>query len=623
MQTDLDVYISAGKDDCGAAEWLCDCLEQHAIRCWVSSRDDDPALSSGRIDYSAVKASRLMITIHSAAGDRRATSIEERRFAFACALPTLPIEAADVPQGIDIDSLLVRIRTILNSVLPVRVFIWAAKGTEEEQQQVLGLFDGVQQNIRGRVRLEPVFWDPSQTIAPSNLDIVVFLLWDCLHTGLPRPWSETSLNAWIRVNLVPKSATLLYYKTSGGSDERPMERLTALREMTASVNEAIDRWLLRSGKRFLEFEDRTPFESKSQPKFIEDFCNYLNEYVKTSLILFQGLEMKREVEVPAGLTAFSGVALMPIPNRFKEIGYGRQAKRGPRDESSEPPPPPVTKTTVLRKAHFSAFAPATVTPNSEFILEIWACRESSSEYSKVFNRATRERATQEIGHKESVPVALASWLTVSVSIPVFGPDPLQDQMYWTGDITNTSFAVKVPENALPGSYIGSAQITSEVVPVAILHFQVTVAKLSSPVSPLESEERTIRSIFASYASEDRAEVLQWARGAEAVGVDVFIDAVASRSGADWQKELFRQVPSRDLFSLFWSKPASRSRWVEMEWRCALAVRGLDYIHPVALADPRMVPPPQELAAKHFNDPKVALIDYEKGFSKWNWFRGRR
>jgi hypothetical protein len=149
--------------------------------------------------------------------------------------------------------------------------------------------------------------------------------------------------------------------------------------------------------------------------------------------------------------------------------------------------------------------------------------------------------------------------------------------------------------------------------MALIHFQLTVGTLANAVSALESQEKVIHSVFASYASEDRAEVLQWARGAEAIGVDVFIDVVALRAGSNWEVELFRQVPSRDLFSLFWSKPASESHWVDMEWRCALAARGLDYIHPVALVDPRTVPPPSELMAKHFNDLKRALIEYERGF----------
>ena len=210
-------------------------------------------------------------------------------------------------------------------------------------------------------------------------------------------------------------------------------------------------------------------------------------------------------------------------------------------------------------------------------------------------------------------MALGTWLSVSVSVPAWGVESSADRMYWDGESTNTSFALKVPRETKTGRYVGIAEITAGPVPVAILHFEVKVDAIETQVESVGSQARWVKTIFASYASEDRAEVLRWARGAEAVGVEVFIDVVALRAGVDWEQELFRKVPSCDLFSLFWSEPASRSSWVETEWRCALASRGLSYIHPVTLVDPRVVPPPAELAAKHFNDPKRMLIDYESGF----------
>jgi hypothetical protein len=122
-----------------------------------------------------------------------------------------------------------------------------------------------------------------------------------------------------------------------------------------------------------------------------------------------------------------------------------------------------------------------------------------------------------------------------------------------------------------------------------------------------------KSIFASYASQDRVGVLRWAQGAGAFGVDVFVDVLGLRAGTNWAVDLFQQVPAKDLFCLFWSKAASQSLWVEREWRCALAARGLDYIHPVPLIDPRIVPPPFELQTKYFNDPAAVMVAYERNY----------
>jgi hypothetical protein len=547
-----------------------------------------------------------MITIHSSAGDNRAVAIAERWAASKSALPIVPIQAADIPERIDVDQLARQINKVLGFRLPVRVFIYSPEGIEKEQEQILPLFDKVQRNVRERVRLESVLWRETQVILPSELDIVVFFMWEYAHTRLPRPFRA---NVWMNVTTATVSGLLLYYKAAKGFDKQAMtERLKLFAETTASVNSAIDCWFSKSGKAFLEF-DNVSMAGNPSPHFTDDFCNYLEESVKRSLtVSLSPSKVQRNTQTRE---AFLDGESLFIPARFQEEQFAACYVG-----SSEPyKSPPVTKATILKKAHFSAFAPTSISPNSEFILEIWACCQSDSEYAEVFRRATRRKAIGDVGHKEAVPVALGTWLTVLVSVPAFGVSSLEDRMYWNGDITNTSFALKVPQDTPDGSYVGAASITAETVPVATLHFQLTVGRSLKVVSPLESQENVIHSIFASYASEDRALVLQWARGAEAVGVDVFIDVVSLRAGSNWEVELFHQVPSRDLFSLFWSKPASESQWVDMEWRCALAARGLDYIHPVALVDPRAVPPPRELMAKHFNDPKRALIEYEKGFLK--------
>lgn len=90
-------------------------------------------------------------------------------------------------------------------------------------------------------------------------------------------------------------------------------------------------------------------------------------------------------------------------------------------------------------------------------------------------------------------------------------------------------------------------------------------------------------------------------------LDVFLDVLKLRPGADWQKELWRVIPLSDVFYLFWSRNASNSEWVEKEWRCALESRGLDFIAPVPLMSPEDVPPPPELSGKHFNDWILAFM----------------
>jgi hypothetical protein len=93
----------------------------------------------------------------------------------------------------------------------------------------------------------------------------------------------------------------------------------------------------------------------------------------------------------------------------------------------------------------------------------------------------------------------------------------------------------------------------------------------------------------------------------ALGVDVFLDVVSLRAGQRWEQEIRKAIDGRDIFYLFWSGKAKSSHHVEMEWRYALEQRGIEFIHPVPLEDPRSVPPPEELSGLHFNDIFLAYL----------------
>ena len=91
------------------------------------------------------------------------------------------------------------------------------------------------------------------------------------------------------------------------------------------------------------------------------------------------------------------------------------------------------------------------------------------------------------------------------------------------------------------------------------------------------------------------------------GLKVYVDADALRSGTYWEGGLHSRIDSADVFYLFWSRRAIASDWVRREWRWALKSKGLDFIDPVPLESPEDAPPPDELAAKYFNDPSLPYL----------------
>jgi FHA domain-containing protein/TIR domain-containing protein len=274
-----------------------------------------------------------------------------------------------------------------------------------------------------------------------------------------------------------------------------------------------------------------------------------------------------------------------------------------RTPAGSPEQPPV------RDAHFAAFAPACLERGRDFILDMWAYAAGFEQ--QAFELARRGGAASLRGSKGAIGIEVGTTLTIWIDVPGFRNESTAESVVWNGSLVNATFVLRPEQDVADGSHIGTARIMSGAVPLTLLHFELNVGAHNDAVAKVGAAERTIRSIFASYASEDRFDVLQWARGAELVGVDVFIDVLKFREGTDWATELTQQVPAKDAFCLFWSEPARRSSWVEREWRCALSTRGVDYIHPVPLVDPRIVPPPLELQGKHFGGTTFLIQMYEQ------------
>jgi hypothetical protein len=261
---------------------------------------------------------------------------------------------------------------------------------------------------------------------------------------------------------------------------------------------------------------------------------------------------------------------------------------------------------------FGAFSPRFIVPKSKFILDIWAY--TTTDYATVCGIAKTLNRDLNLGRKVGVLVSPGTVLTVQVDIPSLVISETIDTIEWKGEPANASFIVEVPDSARTGTHPGTAVIGANGIRIARLSFLVFVDSNEDHQYLDRSMQKTIiNSAFASYATEDREEVLSRIHGMKKIApdLDIFLDVLSLRSGDDWEKKLEMHVPSKDSFFLFWSKSASQSEWVDREWRLAFNRRGQDYIDPVPLVDPREVPPPAELNKRHFADAYVAYIHYER------------
>ena len=279
------------------------------------------------------------------------------------------------------------------------------------------------------------------------------------------------------------------------------------------------------------------------------------------------------------------------------------------------PPPPQRATTVIdesEKVEFAVFAPAGITPNSSFVLDVWAY--SRHQYSSMIELTKEVGREINVGSKSGVSVTRGAILTIRIDIVGLEvPEPV-DTVVWDGVPTNASFIVNVPPETKVGMYPGKASIGYQGITIVKVAFVVSVTRYDHR-EYIDRSDRPIypRTAFASYASENREEVLSRVQGMRKIAPDleIFVDVFSLRSGQNWQDKLEEHVPKKDIFYLFWSQAAARSEWVGREWKLALDRRGLNYIDPVPLEEPDRAPPPQELAALHFSDAYLVYIAYER------------
>jgi hypothetical protein len=257
---------------------------------------------------------------------------------------------------------------------------------------------------------------------------------------------------------------------------------------------------------------------------------------------------------------------------------------------------------------FTVTSPLTVAPAEIFVLSVWAHTEGQRD--AVLSHARREQGRAvRVASRGPVPVPHDTLLTIRVRIPAFGMKG-DDAIYWPAEtgISSTSFVVKVPTDAPRGPVAGSLRVYMGSLRITRLELLLEVGHTTAGFRRARLRERRVRSGFASYASADRDEVMARIQGMlkMAPALDIFVDALSLRSGERWEERLKYEIAARDVLYLFWSLAASRSNMVDHEWRFSLQERGLDFIDPVPLQPPSIVPPPPELASLHFSDWTLAF-----------------
>lgn len=285
----------------------------------------------------------------------------------------------------------------------------------------------------------------------------------------------------------------------------------------------------------------------------------------------------------------------------------------------------------IDNVHFTVTAPPRVTPKSTFVVDLWA--HLDEQQKKVIEQAHLMAESEDLTIRSVGPKPISRGTTLEAKLRIEDMEiayPAQT-ILWEGEIGNANYPVKVPKGTEIGSKQGMATIHIDGLMIAMINFVIQVIEDSGTgsVADVESGERTgsasvagveclptdekrIETAFASYARKDRDLVLPRIQGLQKAlpSLSIFMDIISLRSGQNWEKEIMSIIPAKDVFYLFWSENARNSHWVEVEWRCALETKGIDFIDPIPLVSPEIVPPPPELGTKHFDDWTLSFMRNE-------------
>jgi TIR domain-containing protein len=267
----------------------------------------------------------------------------------------------------------------------------------------------------------------------------------------------------------------------------------------------------------------------------------------------------------------------------------------------------------------TVFAPSVVLPREEVIVQV--ILHTLDREAEAHARARKSDAAVEALASVPLTVKIRENDNVRISLEcenAWSPEPVQATT-WNGRLVHVYFALHMPPADARTFVRPKLRIFVNGVPAGQLIFKIEIRSSAPgvPPSPVGQSARVFRKPFLSYASEDRLQVLKAAQVLDALKMDYFQDILKLSPGDRWERRLYTEIETSDLFLLFWSRHAQQSEWVIREAEYALqhakeaASEPPLEIIPILLEGPPPPQPPESLKDIHFNDPIRHIIFAEE------------
>ncbi len=276
------------------------------------------------------------------------------------------------------------------------------------------------------------------------------------------------------------------------------------------------------------------------------------------------------------------------------------------------------------------YAPPKFIPGKSQFIQVWLFIPEDEKEVKEKAHSVDDEASKLGFENLFVPIEYGTEIMLSLSSQDIQYSE-QKSFPWLGKISNKNFNVEIPGGFKKDKVIFTLEVYINGLIAGEITFMMKASiKLISNDNPSTDDDdkvpkpvgdkaKRFKKAFISYASKDRIEVLERVQGIAATKVfEIFQDIMDLEPGERWEKRLYKEIDSCDVFFLFWSKAASESPWVIKELEYAIQLQKGDHEYPLKI-QPVIIPPiikaPQQLGYLHFNDKIVQFIIAEKQIRK--------
>jgi hypothetical protein len=248
---------------------------------------------------------------------------------------------------------------------------------------------------------------------------------------------------------------------------------------------------------------------------------------------------------------------------------------------------------VCTDVKLSAASPDSAAPGEQFVVRFVAYPATAEEEQAARDllRTASPSATVLLG-KVACRWADGTEVTVRASGDHLEVKQAEKHFTWHGKCQSLDFLITLDRKARARKVFLQIDVlvAGMVIGDLILEIAVVRGERKKPAQTNDVDGTVVRSAFASYSSHDRAKVALIVGALEQVKIDFFVDCLDINPSEEWKERLRSEIDRRDRFWLFWSKSAAESKWVDWEWRTALAYKGITGIQAYSIEPDVLAPP---------------------------------